>query len=114
MRSFDLSFVFARQTYDLAVNFVDLVRAACVGERAGVFETIRERNQTAQYSGGACAAHDFFDANMIMDAAFKKTLGRGAWLGSDVEDGRCTEAQHVADTELWNHAWAFARSTGMI
>jgi hypothetical protein len=52
--------------------------------------------------GGACASHNYCDANMAMDAAFQKILGREPNVvgeGPDVE----------ADCKLWNDAWSLAR-----
>jgi hypothetical protein len=112
MKSFDLAFVQARQTYDLAVAFVDELRFIC---SPAAFEEIRQRNQSPEYKkSGACATHDFYDADVIMACAFEKTLGREVWLPSDLEAGRCTQEQCSEDQALWNAAWGFARSTGMI
>lgn len=61
---------------------------------------VRSRNATPEYSeGGSCASHDFCDANMAMDAAFKKVLGRN----SDIED--LPDGSESPDIALWNAAW---------
>lgn len=56
-----------------------------------------KRNKT--YSDGACASHDFCDANMVMDAAFKAVVGR--------ETGDTDE-----DLKLWANAWDMAINHG--
>lgn len=47
---------------------------------------------------------DFCDANMVMAEAFKDVMDRETYLPSDVEEGRCTDAQAEADLALWNQA----------
>lgn len=47
-----------------------------------------------------CHSHDFCDANMTMDAAFTKTVGREIDLQSD------------DDMALWNDAWTLAKANG--
>lgn len=54
---------------------------------------------------GVCHSHDFCDANMAMDEAFKVVLGRGMLL---IEDGASDEDKE-ADTDLWNAAWDIAK-----
>lgn len=44
-----------------------------------------------------CASHDFCDANMVMDTAFKKVMRRNLKMQSD------------ADLDLWNKAWTLAK-----
>ena len=52
-----------------------------------------------------CATHDYCDANMVMDEAFHKVLGRGMYLIKE----SATEEQKQADTDLWNAAWTLAK-----
>lgn len=64
---------------------------------------MREVVARNEHYGNACASHDFCDANMAMDEAFTKAMGREVeW---DEENGGLTEA----DTALWNGAWAIAK-----
>lgn len=89
----------------LAGQFADVVHDWTTPEQ---FEEIKVRNRT---NGDlVCATHDFFDANEAMDAAFRQAFGRGSWLPTDVEDGKCTEADHEADVALWNAAWTVAKN----
>ena len=60
-------------------------------------EVIR-RNRTPEYDG-ACASHDFCDANETMDAAFMFVMGRSTI--PDDEEAFISEE----DTDLWNLAW---------
>jgi hypothetical protein len=70
-----------------------------------------ERNRT--YDEGACASHDFCDANMWMQDAFIEVMGRDVWWPSDVEEGKCTDAQQQqADFTLWGDAWGIAKASG--
>lgn len=59
--------------------------------------TVIERNKTI--SAGCCASHDFCDANMVMDAAFKTVTGKKI------------NTQKDEAVELWNQAWDIARTT---
>lgn len=68
------------------------------------FEAMKRVNETdpSYADGGACASQDYCDANMAMDAAFQKVLGREPNVvgeGADV----------VADCAIWNEAWELAR-----
>lgn len=79
------------------------------------FDAMKAKNQTPAYIGtGACASHDFTDANFFMDAAFVKILGRGAYLLGDSEQGICTESEYVSDCHLWNEAWNYSRKVRLI
>lgn len=59
------------------------------------FATVKQRNATETYKG-ACASHDFCDANTVMDAAIRESLN----LASN----------HCIDVDFWNHAWNYARA----
>lgn len=88
----------------LAGQFADVVHDWTTPEQ---FEQIKERNRANDDL--ICASHDFIDANEAMDAAFRQAFGRGTRLCSDVEEGRCTEAEYAADVALWNDAWKIAK-----
>ena len=57
------------------------------------FDEMRRRNVSPEYADGACASHDFCDANMAMLEAFKRVVGRAPDLAED------------ADVNLWDNAW---------
>lgn len=63
------------------------------------------RNKTPAYHGEICASHDFCDANMAMQAAFEKVMGR--------EFAANTEAEDI-DFPLWNAAWKMARHSALV
>ena len=60
---------------------------------------VDRRNATPEYAG-ACASHDFCDANMPMAAAFEAVTGREPDVASQ------------ADADLWNAAWNIAKARG--
>ena len=62
---------------------------------------VLERNLTPEYTG-ACATHDFCDANMAMGEALQ-SLGVDPFEGGEIGD---------AVTDLWNAAWDIARARG--
>lgn len=67
----------------------------------GVLSTIDSRNaELAKTRPGACATHDYCDANMVMDAAFHAVLRREPSVESD------------GDMDLWNSAWNLAKADG--
>lgn len=66
------------------------------------------RRNAAETNPGTCHSHDFIDANMVMDRAWRALIGREVRLPCDVEDGRCTQAECDRDTERWNAAWEMA------
>lgn len=55
-----------------------------------------------------CASHDFCDANMAMDEAFTKVMGRS--FEFNFEELTEKEAQNSADTDLMNEAWDIAKA----
>ena len=65
-----------------------------------VIAEINRRNATAAYQNGACATHDFCDANVLMLEAFEAVTGRAADPASE------------AEAMLWNTAWNTARAAG--
>jgi hypothetical protein len=78
----------------LAGAFADVVHEWTTPEELA---EIKRRNATEQYGSTSCATHDFFDANMAMDQAFRSTMGRTIDLDSD------------EDIDLWNAAWDMAK-----
>jgi hypothetical protein len=69
------------------------------------YEWHEMRLRNAEIGAGACASHDFCDANMVMDAAFAKVMGVEA-LVTDEHDNVEMPAWH---TSIWNAAWAIAK-----
>lgn len=65
------------------------------------WQEMRARNDTPEYAD-CCASHDFCDANMAMDEAFRRALGRPP----DVYDR--PDGAEGPDVALWNAAWADA------
>ena len=62
-------------------------------------EVVRRNREDPRYQGtGACASHDFCDANMVMDQAFREVVGHSI----DVNDER--------GVRIWNAAWEVARA----
>lgn len=61
----------------------------------------------------SCSSHDFCDANMAMDEAFRVVLGRAIILPCDaIEGDKEQEAIIDADSVLWNDAWKLAKVRG--
>jgi hypothetical protein len=52
-----------------------------------------------------CHSHDFCDANMIMNDAFKVVPHRNAHLPGD----SVSEAENDVDDALWTLAWSYAK-----
>lgn len=71
------------------------------------FEDMKRRNSTAEYATHCCASHDFCDANMAMQAAFVRAIGRAPNV---IGEGPSVEA----DVALWNAAWEDARKRKLI
>ncbi len=68
---------------------------------------VTARNR-AEVNPHVCHSHDFCDANMAMDEAFRKVFGRPASDYLDAAEGTLDEMPW----EIWNDAWAiFARET---
>lgn len=68
--------------------------ASAIG--AELLPIIASKNATPEYAG-ACASHDFCDANESMGRAFSRIMARAYDLDSR------------ADSDLWNRAWNIAR-----
>lgn len=60
------------------------------------FEEMRRKNATPDYGGGVCASHDYCDANVVMEASFRRVVGREPDTSDD------------ADIKVWNTAWDVA------
>lgn len=81
----------------VAVAFANTIRAACADLDGDPLAEIIARNATPDYAG-ACATHDFFDANMAMGDAFESIYGR--W----------PDAASEADAAIINAAWDIAKA----
>ena len=79
----------------LAKEFSALLRSYLTREQ--ITEAIR-RNLTPEYDGGACASHDFCDANEVMHESFLKL--------SDLSEMDLQDDSQIA---LWNKAWRIAK-----
>ena len=87
---------------------IDMTQARTIGDHfAGLlkddltkaqFAEILRRNKV-QMNGGICHSHDFCDANVLMEIAFRAIVGREPDVGSD------------ADAALWSAAWRHAKKT---
>lgn len=66
------------------------------------------RRNAGEVSGGVCHSHDFCDANMVMDAAWKSVFGREVRMPGDAEAGHCTHEQVDEDLRRWEAAWNLA------
>lgn len=54
------------------------------------------RRKNVEITPGCCASHDYLDANMVMDPAFTRVIGRSL------------EADRDEDAAIWSAAWEFA------
>jgi hypothetical protein len=82
----------------IAGKFYDLLKQELSADEWR--EMVRRNTQEPEYADhGACASHDFLDANMVMDAAFRA-------VGISPFDG-----DHISDeaTDIWNAAWDMFR-----
>ena len=80
------------KTRQLALNFVALV---CREFDEKTLSEIRRRNR-AETNPSVCHTHDFCDANLLMDDAWRFTFGRDTNLDDEV------------DCAVWSNAWARA------
>lgn len=72
---------------------------------------LRLRNATPEYAGSnACATHDFCDANMALDEAYRTTTGRELIDDMQTADGDTAEEQDAAWWDYINGAWDLAKS----
>ncbi|MEE8489378.1 MAG: hypothetical protein V3S43_03525 [Acidimicrobiia bacterium] len=78
---------------EVGKRFAEIVRR----DLADDLEEIVRRNLTDEYEN-CCATHDFCDANMLMDEAFKDIMGRELRVDDDVD--------------LFISSWAWAKARG--
>jgi hypothetical protein len=83
----------------LAGAFADVLVEYLTDEE---FAEMKRRN-AVETNESVCHSHDFCDANMAMEDAFRRTFGRLPDV-TDKEDG--SEGDDVA---LWNAAWDLAK-----
>lgn len=79
-------------------------------------DNLREvaRRNADEVDGSVCHSHDFCDANMVMDLAWRSVFGREIRMPCDVEMGICTEADVDFDMRRMDRAWAIAKAKGFI
>lgn len=77
----------------LAATFAGVLRGWLTDEE---WDAMRQRNAERPEGQSWCASHDYCDANMAMDAAFKL---------NGIPD---IDASSEADCANWNAAWAIA------
>lgn len=85
------------QVLELAREFGLQLRSAL---QADEFDEMNLLNSQLPIDGGVCHSHDYCDANMVMEAAFKAAFHREPDLDSD------------EDANLWNDAWFVAKRAG--
>lgn len=81
----------------LAREFTRVLRTELSGAE---WAEMRDRNRD-ETDPSVCHSHDFCDANMAMDEAFRNVTGRPA------------KAADPDDQALWNAAWDEAKATDM-
>lgn len=68
------------------------------------------KNKTDDYDDSVCASHDYCDANMAMDEAFKKVdpaFYAAAWADNEATGGEGKVWARM--TDIWNEAWGIAK-----
>ena len=86
-----------KTSLELAGAFVSVLRDVLGEEPFGLCMT------------GRLAVEDACNSNSIMAAAFMRIHGRDPWMPSDVERGRCDDADLERDCRLWNEAVAICK-----
>lgn len=66
------------------------------------FAEMVARNRATDKRAGVCHSHDFCDANMAMDQAWREVVGTEI------------DADDEAQATLWNEAWDLAHSRKLI
>lgn len=84
------------EAQELAHRFAAVLKAWLTP--AEFAEMQRRNSHDPRYIGLCCASHDFCDANMAMDAAWRAVRG----VSIDADDD--------AQVALWNEAWDIART----
>lgn len=80
------------------------------------FAEMKATNATPEYAGSdMCASHDYCDANMAMDAAWKRVIGRSPEVSWETKpDGTAVDPEAerlaLADCDMWNDAWKVAKA----
>ncbi|MCK1671087.1 hypothetical protein [Bradyrhizobium sp. 150] len=88
-----------QQVTAIAEAFAEVLRQWLTREE---MEAVRSRN-ASQSNPGICHSHDFCDANMAMDAAFR---GLSIPTCLDLDDDT---KEHEEACRLWNDAWDVAK-----
>lgn len=85
----------------LATEFTTRLRHALTDD-----EWAEMRRRNAAYGDPAiCASHDFCDANVVMDEAFRAVTGHSIGDREEAGEGGIT----VEESTLWNRAWDIAK-----
>lgn len=71
-------------------------------KRIGIKQLVEANRRNAARGNDSCASHDFCDANVIMERAFRTAIGRAPLP----KDGPMTDAT----VTLWNAAWTLAKT----
>lgn len=79
----------------LAINFSRLLRQSLKPEQMDIINSMNSHSKDT-----TCATHDYLDANVVMDNAFKMTFSREPNIQLETNGG---------DLRLWNDAWTFAK-----
>jgi len=96
LQSFDGSIAVASNPSEIARKFGYLLLRAVGNETYA-----RIINLNLAHNDGSCASHDFCDANLIMEAAFRQYDIELP----DADDADADADLHAACTDLWNTAW---------
>lgn len=83
----------------IARQFCVLLREYLGDEKVNVAAALND----AEKDSGVCHTHDFCDANMVMDEAFRK-------IGRPIKEVPPDDAT----TDLWNGAWGMAKAAGFV
>lgn len=92
--------------YSRLATYEEAVKALAVGFAKGLRRTIGHevadvvRRNAAETDPGVCHSHDFCDANVVMDRAYKRVLG-DSYLNFGPKE-----------QDLWDAAWDKAKAAG--
>lgn len=95
----ELKTISKEQVEQIAIAFSKVLREWLTAQQ---MKQVIAENKKNNYVD--CCTHDFIDANMAMDKAFKKTLKRNFCFGSNNN-----QSQHEIDTDAFNNAWDIAK-----
>ncbi len=97
----------------LAIEFAKEINAYLTPDQVA---EVNRLNATPEYSNGACATHNYIDANEAMADAWQKVMDREFnFVSEDVmlSGSRSTQPPDIMeDVELWNNAWELAKQNG--